>query len=1236
MPSLGAPLVKDFEEGPAGLEAYTWEILWDEDGIAYLGRDRLWKWDGVNMTPLGPDSFTFLRAMAFDREGKLLLGGVNQFGRYDPERDTYESLLPLLPPEERGFGEAWVVHDDGDAIWLGVTHKLYRIDASGTQVFSFEGRHRIIFHFLESGVFAHETGVGLWRIDLSTKVIVAADDSLKEVSLMYLEQREKSKLLGFSNIGRFEINISTGEVIHERDAFKLKNLRFSSIEKLSDYLYAFGTLEGGVYIYNFEQNYTKKIVDCSLVVSVQKGPKEELWVGSSDGIIVSWIGLSIGLIDIGNGLPSGLINKVTRKENITLVSSSRGVVGFRDFSSGNRHVNEISEISNFSHFFLGGGYLYDNYNVLLSWTEADGVQEVASFDGEIWTFTGIGDQWICISFSDHIGIYGWEGDRLREAGRLPLGAAYREMEADETGRIWGWGPSRSLLELRVSVEGEPIPRFHRDGAGQAIEGTPMRVGMTGTGPVLVHERGLLVWEAGAEAWEAEAVDWGYGLPLAVDFERVGTELLGWMVFWDQEIGSNIMMEVRRAPGEPVQTRILPWVDMTELGRIHLLEVSEEPARRFHIGGVHGLLVADASLPEEIAPPRKPILYQEGRQLKEGLRLTKAFGEPVPPFTFASPGSGMTYPIRFETRLRGRDSAWSGPSPFPLRELGTVREGSYAFEVRAVDPFGRTSEATGISLKVLPPWHRLMAARIAGLLLLGAGGYLAYWYGQRRSKRRAALLERTVNERTYELKRANEFKDDFIASLSHEIRNPLNGVIGSIEQLKADEPVPGRSLKALRGAAGYLKNSVEDMLDFDKVQSGHNPVEEAAFDLREVVDGVLEIYRSRARAKGLTLAHTIRIPEEVWIVSDLKKVQQIIGNLAGNAVKFTESGRVTVGVIVEEMEAQRRGTLRLWVEDTGPGIPAGEREAIFDKFYRARRTTRETEGTGLGLALVRRFVEALEGTLELTSETGKGSLFQVNLPLKLCPARTPAETDSSLNLDGLAVLIVEDLEYNRVALEDFLREHGCQVDSAENGNDGFAKACTGSHRVIFLDWELPGMNGPEISRSLRDGDHLAAGTLIVGMTAFATPDVREKCLQAGMDYFITKPISREQLARVLEPFARHAALFEGWGLLAEMADKADRETKLDRWVGYLDTHIEEVRKAIREGSTENSRKAAHRLLGHLRMIKVARIPDLLGDLLTAAASGEMRDVLTEWRTVESLLVSLRKELREIKSSPNGLT
>jgi signal transduction histidine kinase/ActR/RegA family two-component response regulator len=1228
-PGLGRPLAVEIAHAADGLDEYCWNVAWDADGIAYLGRERLWRWDGTRLTPLGPDIFRQLRAMDFDASGKLWLGGVNQFGVLDPGTGEYQSRLDWIPPAQRNFGPSWIIHCEPGRVWMGTANRLFRFEAGEATVWEFAGQHRVIFHFLDSGIYAHEADRGLWKIQDDQLVLINDQPDFLMYSVLKLEDDDFGNLKALSGIGFFELSKETYGISKKNEFYPKGRLVISAVERICSDLILAGTLGEGVFLIKndgtlFPVLFDEFIDESTLILNLKVDKSGQVWVLSNKGVFLFMLQIPAGITAQASGFPQGKIRNILLTENHLGVSHD---TGYFILTKGDQKSPSLTPISNGisrNSFYFNSTLIFDRYDSLYR-VEGNEVEQLHVFGGEILGFAVTEEGLLAVSFHDRVEVYRVDGEwRLERLGELPVGGGLEWLEADGSGRLWGAAPLAPLLEIGLDEDGGWWYAWHAAVAGAQLEGEEHAVAMTGAGPVLVLEESVVRRDGPGGAWIRAERRGGHGRVDALAFRRLEGLTEGWMVIWDEHGGAYRMEELSWADGQVPRWRQLPWVDLRRLGKVHKLALTDDPERFFIIGGMRGVMLAARDLAARIPAPAKPVIFDNRGLLKAGEGLTAAFGEDVLRFHYSTPTGGLYYPVRYSSRLKGREAGWSEPSALPLRELGQVWEGSYELEVKAVDPFGRESPAAVVGLRILPPWYRTHVAYLAAATCLLAMGYGILRLRERRLRARQTALEALVRTRTHELERANAFKDEFIANLSHEIRNPLNGVIGFIRQLKDGVAPPARSLEALRGAAHYLQATVEEVLDFSKLQSGRLEVEHGLFDIGEMVTGVAVIYREQAVNKGIDFSWRLSVPEGLGVVSDARKVQQIIGNLTGNAVKFTAHGSVHLGVRLQRENAES-GTLRIWVTDTGRGIAEGERERIFEKFYQVRKDGAKASGTGLGLALVKRFAERLGGGVEVESEPGNGSTFVVNLPVgvrALEPGLAKARRVAR-KFDGLPVLIVEDGEYNRMVLTGLLVEMGCRVDCATDGISGLEKARSGRYRAIFLDWDLPGMNGLEIARELVAGGTLAPGTRIFGLTAHATTEVRRKCLEGGMDAFMTKPVQPEKVEALLLDCVPVQRFVTGKGLLAEMP--GDWPAILERWKGYFADYAGELEAAVAAAEPEPVRKAAHRLLGHLRMLELETLPEAVCGLMLAAQAGDRGGIDREWRRLQELLAAFRAEL-----------
>lgn len=382
------------------------------------------------------------------------------------------------------------------------------------------------------------------------------------------------------------------------------------------------------------------------------------------------------------------------------------------------------------------------------------------------------------------------------------------------------------------------------------------------------------------------------------------------------------------------------------------------------------------------------------------------------------------------------------------------------------------------------------------------------------------LEAELKEAMEAARTASQAKSDFLAVVSHELRTPLHAVLGFADLLMdTDLGQEQRGfLQTIRDSGGHLLRVVNDILDFSSIEKGVMRLNHEAFSLPALVRACGEAGRQAAEARGLEFRWEIAPDVPEFAVGDERRIRQILLNLVGNAVKFTAQGSVVLRV--SRVAGERRPRLEFAVRDTGQGIPADMIGRLFQPFTQGDSSLgRSFEGTGLGLAISRRLADAMEGTIAVDSEPGRGSTFSLRIPLETTGGFEPADGVSPAaeprRGTGGRVLVVEDDRVNRILATRILRTIGFQADSVADGQAAIDAYAPGKYFAILMDVQMPVVDGLDATARIRQLE-AASGTrvAIIALTANVMPEDRHKCLSAGMDDFVTKPFRKEQIAEVL--------------------------------------------------------------------------------------------------------------------------
>ncbi|MBI5615920.1 MAG: response regulator [Gammaproteobacteria bacterium] len=451
---------------------------------------------------------------------------------------------------------------------------------------------------------------------------------------------------------------------------------------------------------------------------------------------------------------------------------------------------------------------------------------------------------------------------------------------------------------------------------------------------------------------------------------------------------------------------------------------------------------------------------------------------------------------------------------------------------------------------------------------------------------------------HEAESANEAKGAFLADMSHEFRTPLNGILALSQLAKDANPVAqGDFVARIAEAASHLHHIVDDILDFSRIEAGRMQIDEAPFDLQEVLNGVAAAVAPIAALRSLAFTVDVGSGVPPRLVGDAVRLRQILINLAGNGVKFTDRGGVTIAVRALAAPDAEHARLAFEVRDTGIGLTRDQVGELFRPFSQAASSTaRRIGGTGLGLVISRRLAELMGGDIAVRSAPGAGSTFEVVVPFGIAPAVAPAETAAPAaprSLTGLHVLVAEDDGINRQLVEQFLVKAGASVVLVENGEAAVSAARTQRFDAVLMDVHMPVLDGLAATRLLR-ADPRTAGVPVLGVTGRVFEDDVRACLAAGMNDHVAKPVRLDELFEKLCDWTRcrPAAAPVTPGVLPERVAGAvvdlgralarldgDRELLAEtlRMFRLQERHTpQHIREALAAGDVDRAHRLAHTL------------------------------------------------------------
>lgn len=522
-----------------------------------------------------------------------------------------------------------------------------------------------------------------------------------------------------------------------------------------------------------------------------------------------------------------------------------------------------------------------------------------------------------------------------------------------------------------------------------------------------------------------------------------------------------------------------------------------------------------------------------------------------------------------------------------------------------------------------------------------------------------ITDRIISE--IELKKAKEaaeesvqVKNDFLANMSHEIRTPLNAVIGFTDLLLETKLTKEQRehLETMRNSGEILLTLINNVLDLSKLESNKFVIEQIPFNLNKTLNEVIKLMDVKAQEKGISLDLIINPNVTSEIISDPNRISQILLNLIGNAIKFTDKGGVTI--IVDKLEEKdKKAIVSFKIKDTGIGIVSNKINSVFGAFTQAKNdTSRIYGGTGLGLTIVKRLITLLNGEIKVESVFGKGSTFTMFLPLKI--GRKIVYNDiiekeiEDKNL-GYSILLVEDNKTNQLLAKTRLERWNCNVDVANNGFEGVKKTQQKVYDIIMMDIQMPVMDGYEATKIIKnDISEEVSKIPIIAMTAFTSKTEIDRALESGMDDYIFKPFKPDELFKILKKNFKKIKNIKKTAMKSEIKrdyrcinlEFLEEETLnestvlillIDLFFKDLKEYMHMLDEDVKQKKWQDLYKATHKIKPSISMFGITKLEPVIFTLEQKFKEEDLEDIDSIVRKCKSIIVNVKKELKlELKS------
>ncbi len=1221
-PTPGFPLVTAYSGDEIGADPTTWIAVQDKDGVLHFGARDLVSFDGDRWRSTAMNGAHAIRALDFSANGeRLWAGAIGEIGWFDRNAVgewLYHSLNSQVPSEHATFGEVWNAFATAKGAIFVADERILAWDGASFRVWPMPSTRRL--RALRSGarIFLQHGSTGLYELDERGPRLFLPAEKLGGMGVFWIEQWGPEWFI-VTNRGLYLLAGGELRQIQGESSRILAGAAPTHATRLPDGRLAVGTLRAGVVLLRRDGSLDRILgqddgLPTRLINWLFVDRDQQLWATSYTHISRISVASASSLYDSRAALPKKPFHQIAGDGTAIFAATDDSVYRLaadeRRFESVSSLHEHISALKGTSQGLLAAG---------LQSVKAFRNEQVSLYHSSPHdTFALHEPRPGRLLIADGRGVVlrnGTEPPRLLVSD-LPDSAW--SIAEDTHRRLWlgtethgifmatpgAQGPVRPVpaapLLSRTEIDGKGIARQGADGSVYLLyspAGWRLPAGSASKfEPILHYPNRTLV---AASEPTVDGVIWmihtGAGLAPCIGAISLESGVATWRSHSVEGLASIGTPQTIYAQKTGTDTTVL-W-----------------------IGGTSGILRHVVAHGLSAPPPRPPLLRAVARN-SDNDRPQPILG-PLPystrsiEFEFAEPDFTRRSALRLQTRFVGVDRDWVPADPTSRQTLTAVRDGRYTFQVRAVAETGVASEPTTLTFQVLPPWWRTGPVILGGIMALVPLGYGLYRLRVRSLRSRNVELEAKVRFRTEELERASAAKTQFVANMSHDIRNPLNGIVGlalALEETKLERR-QREIVSTLRECTTYLATLVDDVLDFASIEAGRVELRPRPYAPHELLRSVVTTIKADTTERGAVLLVEADPALPASVLGDAGRIQQILVNFVSNALKYA-GGHIRLSAAVS---SQFPGEIEYSVTDEGPGISDADKATLFTKFSRlSRARSEDIPGAGLGLAACRLLAAIMGGSVGVESEPGRGARFFVRMPLTIAPASPDIVAP---NLPNTTVLVVEDTDYNAWAAAAVLAKLGLSCERARTGEEALRLFSERRFNVVLLDRNLPDMDGTEVALRMRRIESDGLQAVLLAVTAYCTPEDRALCLKSGMDAFVGKPLTPEKLRKVLLATGRRQLAAASvhippdlpaprydLSLLRYLSDGSPEgmAAELQRYLGILEASRHRLADLARNRDLPELAKAAHGLVGHAKMIGAHALEHAAVRLEKASAGGTM--------------------------------